>query len=283
MLAAITALALVFAPWAAVNREVGARSAVVLLPERFVDFTGRTEPVPTPALPTVLVLTVAGLALVGVGSALSGRGRHLVWLAAGVVLVGGTVWGLSRFSDHVTQAREAAVVGEIERAIANPRPNQDVAVLREALAAVGERSIDETQAATRAGGLVIRRLPYTNSDLGWAAFLSLVTGLAALVFALRWSPRFKRATDALARGAAVPATSILLALGAAAVVILLLQPTPMGGSVEVEGAFTGLVGRLDTLWYAYYTMFHDALGTVGGFAESLKFATPLIFTGLAVA
>ena len=105
MLAAITALALVFAPWAAVNREVGARSAVVLLPERFVDFTGRTEPVPTPALPTVLVLTVAGLALVGVGSALSGRGRHLVWLAAGVVLVGGTVWGLSRFSDHVTQAR----------------------------------------------------------------------------------------------------------------------------------------------------------------------------------
>src|SRR5690606_34266796 len=41
-------------------------------------------------------------------------------------------------------------------------------------------------------------------------------------------------------------------------------------------------GRIDTLWYAYFTMFHDALGTVNGFAESLKFATPLIFTGLAV-
>src|SRR5690606_3217966 len=49
------------------------------------------------------------------------------------------------------------------------------------------------------------------------------------------------------------------------------------------GAFERLVGRLDTLWYAYYTMFRDALGTVGGFAESLKLATPLIFTGLAVA
>src|SRR5690606_1587098 len=45
----------------------------------------------------------------------------------------------------------------------------------------------------------------------------------------------------------------------------------------------GLTGRLDTLWYAYYTMFHDSLGTINGFAESLKFATPLIFTGLAVA
>src|SRR5690606_35414525 len=78
------------------------------------------------------------------------------------------------------------------------------------------------------------------------------------------------------------AISILLALAAAAVVILLLQPTPSAPGVEL-GAFEGLVGRLDTLWYAYYTMFHDALGTVGGFAESLKFATPLIFTGLAVA
>lgn len=283
LLAGITALALVFAPWAAVNREVGARSAVVLLPERFVDFTGRTDPVDTPALPTVLIFTVVGLVGVAAGSAAPGRSRHLLWLAAGIVLVGGTVWGLSRFSGHVAEAREAAVVAEIERAIANPRPNQDVALLQDALAAVGERTLDETQAATRAGGLVIRRLPYTNSDLGWAAFLALLTGVAALVFAARWSPRFKAATDALARAAAVPATSILLALGAAAVVILLLQPTPVGGSVEIDNAFTGLVGRLDTLWYAYYTMFHDALGTVGGFAESLKFATPLIFTGLAVA
>ncbi len=283
LLAGITALALIFTPWAAVNREVGARSAVVLLPDRFIDFTGRTDPVPTPALPTVLVITVAGLALVGVGGALPGRARHLAWLAGGVLLIGGTVWGLQRFSDHVAEAREGAVVAEIERAIANPRPNQDVDVLREALSLVDERTLEETQAATRAGGLVIRRLPYTNSDLGWAAFFALITGGAALVFAARWGPRFKRATDALARSAAVPATSILLALAAAAVVILVLQPTPMGGSAEVAGAFERLVGRLDTLWYAYYTMFHDALGTVGGFAESLKFATPLIFTGLAVA
>ena len=43
------------------------------------------------------------------------------------------------------------------------------------------------------------------------------------------------------------------------------------------------VGKLDTLYYSYQTLFANSLGTLGGFMESLKFATPLIFTGLAVA
>ena len=283
LLAAITALALVFAPWGAINRETGARSAVVLLPDRFVDFTGRTDPVDLPAQGTVLLLSVIGLLGVAAGAATPGRGRHYVWLLAGVVLVAGTAWGLGRFSDAVSDARRDAVAAEIERAILNPRPNYDVEVLSEALDLVPERTVDQTLIASRSGGLVIRRLPYTNSDLGWSAFLAIVTGLAALLFGLRRFARFAKITDTIGRGAAVPATSILLALGAAAVVILLLQPTPLGSSVEIGDAFTRFVGRLDTLWYAYYTMFHDALGTVGGFAESLKFATPLIFTGLAVA
>lgn len=70
---------------------------------------------------------------------------------------------------------------------------------------------------------------------------------------------------------------------AAAVVILALQPTPAGSSADVSGWFAYFVGRVDTLWYAYYSMFYDSLGTVNGFVESLKLATPLIFTGLAVA
>ena len=44
-----------------------------------------------------------------------------------------------------------------------------------------------------------------------------------------------------------------------------------------------LVGRIDTLWHAYLTLFSDSLGTLSGFMEALKFSTPLIFTGLAVA
>lgn len=282
-LVAVTALAVIFAPWAAVSRETGARSAVVLLPDRFIDFTGRTNPVDLPAQSTVLVLTIVGLAGAAAGGALRGRGRYLVWLASGVLLIGATTWGLNRFAASVDAARTQALVGEISAAIANPRPTMNPDVLREALEGATERSLGENIAAARAGGLVIRRLPYTNSDLGWAALLAMVTGLFAVTFGLRMWPRVREVQDRLFRGVAVPAMSILLALAAAAVVILVLQPTPMGSGVDPGGGLIALTGRLDTLWYAYYTMFHDALGTINGFAEALKFATPLIFTGLAVA
>jgi len=282
-LVAVTALAVVFAPWAAVNRETGARSAVVLLPDRFIDFTGRTTPVDLPAQPAVLVLTLVGLVAAAAGGALKGRGRHVVWLASGVLLIGATVWGLDRFAVSVSAARTQAMVGEISAALANPRSTMNPQMLQQALDGVAERSLEENIAAARAGGLVIRRLPYTNSDLGWSAFLAIVTGLFAILFGLRMWPRVRAVQDRLFRGVAVPATSILLALAAAAVVILVLQPTPMGAGVEPGSGLTSFTGRLDTLWYAYYTMFHDSLGTINGFAESLKFATPLIFTGLAVA
>ncbi len=280
-LALLAALALAVAPWGAVNRETGARSAVLLLPERYIDFTGRTDPVDFPESRTVLIVTVLGAALAAAGGAVPGRARHAVWLASAIALIGVTVWGLARFGDATDAARASTVRAQVEAAIADPSPRQDPQVLGEALSAFDERSLDENIAALRAGGLVIRRLPYTNTGPGLASFLAVLLGLVAGVAGLRAGPRLRRGIDAFLRGAAVPGISILLALGAAAVVILLLQPTPTGSGVSPQG-FEALVGRLDTLWYAYYTMFHDALGTVGGFAESLKLATPLIFTGLAV-
>ncbi len=281
-MAVVTAAALLLAPWGAVNRETGARSAVVLLPQRYVDFTGRTAPVDFPAGATVLVVTAVGTLLAAGGALTGSRARHAVWLAAAVLLVGANAWGVSRFGAAVDEARRAAVRAQVEEAIADPTPRQDPDVLRQVLAAFDERSLAEDLDAARAGGLNIRRLPYANVGPGWAAFIAVVLGLVAGVAGLRGWPRLRRGIDAFMRSAAVPAISILLALAAAAVVILLLQPTPMAAGLAV-GGFERLVGRLDTLWYAYYTMFRDALGTVGGFAESLKLATPLIFTGLAVA
>lgn len=282
-LALLTALAVVAAPWGAVNRETGARSAVVLLPDRMVDFTGRTEPVELPAQGTVLVLTLLGLAGVAGGAALRGRTRFVVWAVSGLVLVAGTAWGVNRFFDSVADARVSALVAEVQRVIDNPRPNVDVDQLRQVVADAPDRSLSENIAAADDAGLVIRRLPYSNAGFGLTAFLAVVTGIFALLFGLRYWETASRLLDRVMRAAAVPAISIALALLAAAVVILALQPTPVGASAEVEGWFLYLVGRLDTLWYAYYSMFHDSLATVNGFAESLKFATPLIFTGLAVA
>lgn len=281
-MAVVTAAALILAPWGAVNRETGARSAVVLLPQRYVDFTGRTAPVDFAAGGAVLLVTSLGTLLAAGGSLTGSRARHGAWLAAAVLLIGANAWGVSRFGAAVDEARRAAVRAEVEEAIADPSPRQDPAVLREALAAFDERTLAENIAAVRAGGLNIRRLPYANVGPAWAAFIAVLLGLVAGAAGLRAWAGPRRAIDAFLRSAAVPAISILLALAAAAVVILLLQPTPVAAGLEL-GGFERLVGRLDTLWYAYYTMFRDALGTVGGFAESLKLATPLIFTGLAVA
>jgi general nucleoside transport system permease protein len=129
----------------------------------------------------------------------------------------------------------------------------------------------------------VRRLPYGGAALGPAAFLTFVAGAVALFFGLRALPRASRVVDRVVTAVAVPAVSILLALVAAAVVILVLQPTPLGRDVLVAGPVAALAGRLDTLWHAYYTLFSGSLGTVKGFLDALSFATPLIFTGLAVA
>ncbi len=281
-MAVLTLIAVAVAPWAAYNRETGARSAVLLLPERHFDFTGRTPPVDVPGSGVVLLLTLLGAAGIGAAAAAPERTRRVVWLGFGALLVGVTAWGYSSFNAAVGDARIGAFENEVTAAIAAARPNIDVERLQEALAGARESTLDENIAAARTAGLVIRRLPYTNSGFGPTAFFAVVTGLLALLFGAKVWPRAARAIDGTVKAAAVPAISIVLALLAAAVVILALQPTPLGSNIDMSSFFTRLVGRIDTLWHAYYTMFHDSLGTVNGFAESLKIATPLIFTGLAV-
>jgi len=283
VLAAVALAAVLVAPWGAINRETGARSAVMMLDGRTFDFTGRTEPVEFPQRSAVFVMTLLGLGGLGAGAFLRERPRRVTWLAAGLLLVVGTGWGLQRFTTDIDAARVGAFETELRGAIERPRPAYDVDRLQEALATVGERSLAENVALVDEAGLVIRRLPYTNAGFGASAFLVMVAGAMALLFGLRAVRGMPGLVDRLLHSAAIPTAAILLALLAAAVVILALQPTPVGASVQLGGPFERLVGRLDTLWYAYYSMFHDSLGTVNGFAESLKFATPLIFTGLAVA
>ncbi|MEX2534976.1 MAG: ABC transporter permease [Trueperaceae bacterium] len=271
------------APWAALNREIGARSSVLLLPGRVYDFTGRTAPVPVGGLEVVLTLGLLAFLVLIVSSLVSGRRRFLAWLAAGVVLLASTAWGLQNVGEAVSHARKAAFIEEVQQAIENPRGNRDLDVLSQVVAGAEERSLAELRTDSEAAGLNVRRLPYTRSGMGLAAFFSVIFGLAAILLGLRILPGASRVIDRLLGAVAVPAMSIILALLASAVVVLLLQPTPLGSDVEVAGPLMGLAGRLDTLWYAYLTLFADSLGTLAGFLESLKFTTPLIFTGLAVA
>ena len=281
--AILTTLSLWVAPWAALNRETGARSTLVLLPNRVIDFTGRTEPVVIPGQLFLLLGSLALLAVIISVAFLKTKQRYLSWLIAGIALITLTGVGLNGFMDAIQTTRVALFIENIEQALENPRDTMDVEALNRVIDRAPSQSIDTSLMQARQAGVTVRRLSYNGASMGLSAFLTIVTGLLAILFGLRFFSRMNKLIDRVLASVAVPATSIFLALVAAAVVILSLQPTPLGRDVVISGPYMGLVGRLDTLWYAYQTLFADSLGTLNGFAESLKFATPLIFTGLAVA
>ena len=94
VLSLLSSLCLYLAPWAAINRETGAKSALLLLPNRIIDFTGRTEPLTMAGLNNVLMVLVICLAVLLVSSMLAKHTRLLLWLIAGVVLSRGYLLGL---------------------------------------------------------------------------------------------------------------------------------------------------------------------------------------------
>lgn len=282
-LSVVSLLGLWLAPWAAIARATGARSTVLLLPNRVLDFSGRTEALPIAGLGLVLGLSAILLALILAASFLKGRPHYLLWLVAGVGLIITTAWGLANVQRAVGDVRLSLVTNAITEALVEPRDSIDVAALEAVLADAPVTSIDATVLKARKAGFTIRRLAYGGSGMGLAAFLAYITGGLALFFGLRLFTRLGRTLDRILTLIAVPATSILLALLAAAFVILFLQETPVNGDIDIANWQIALAGRLEVLWYSYLTLFANSLGTVGGFAESLKFATPLIFTGLAVA
>lgn len=283
VLAVLTALSVWLAPWAAFNRETGARGAVTLLPERVVDFTGRTDALTVPGMGLVLTLTLIGVAVVAAGAALARTPRRLAWLAGGLLLVSATSVGLDRYGTTHEDARLDIVRATLEEELADPGRRVDVAGLEALVARMGDQPLTQTQQEALEVGVRIRRLPYSGIAPGLAAFLALVTGGMALLFGVRILEPADRFVRRLIDMAAVPVTAILLALGAAAVVILALQATPLGSDVVLSSWQEVLAGRLDTLWFAYYTLFSGSLGTFEGFVDALSFATPLIFTGLGVA
>lgn len=279
----ITALSFWLVPWAAINRETGSRSALLLLPDRILDFTGRLDPVTFSGMQNVLLFSLIFAGLMFLSGALRGLPARLVWLLAGVGLIVVTSLGLDSFSASVDEARLASVLDTIESTLERPRPVHDVPALEQLLADAPELELDQVLSRSEAGGLLIRRLPFSNSGMALAAFLAYVTGVLGIVYGLTFLPRYSRLLDRAIRAGSVPAVSILLALVASGVVILLLQPTAMGSDVPEFGLADRFAGRADTLWYAFYTLFAGSLATFPGFLEALKFSTPLIFTGLALA
>lgn len=286
LLALLALLSLFIAPWAAINRETGARGTLLVLPNRTYDFTGRTEPVQVPG--QALVLGLGTLALLGVvgAAALPDRRRatrYSLWLVAGTVLLAIVVWGSLAVGRATQDAQYSALLADAQEELADPGRRVDVEALQAIVEQAEALSTADLFVGLQDAGLRIRQLPYETTSVGLAAGLSFVVALLALLFGLRLVPSLARFLDRAAAAIAVPATSILLALLAAAIVIFALQPTPLGDDVTVSGPLMYLAGRLDVLWYAYGSLFATSLTNPAGLMEALKFATPLIFTGLAVA
>jgi general nucleoside transport system permease protein len=285
LLACLTALSLLLAPWAAINRSSSAESSVLLLPNRYVDFTGRTDALPVGGLNLTLIIVIVCVAVILLGTFLTKQLRSLLWIVAGIVLIITTALSTSSITRVSNNARIALVVESLQGSLENPREGTDLERLQQIIDEAPNRAVDETVLEARQAGVDVRRLnrlPYGNAGIGLTAFLCYVTGIIALMLGLRMFDALDDIIDRIFATAAVPLSSILLALVAAAIVILSLQGTPVDEAVTLSG-FQYLVGRLDTLWYSYYTLFADSLTTFPGILQSLTFATPLIFTGLAVA
>ena len=282
-LALLALLSLFVAPWAAISRETGARGTVLLLPNRVYDFTGRTDPVQVPLQGVVLGVSALTLAAIAAGSGLRERRRNALWLGAGAVLVATVVWGSVSVGQTTRGAQYASLLLDAQEELADPGRRVDVAALEAVVAEAENLSTDDLLERLQDAGLRIRQLPYAATSVGLAAALAFAAGLLAFGFGLQLFPRVGALLSRALAAVAVPATSIFLALVAAAVVILVLQPTPLGDDVTVLGPLMYLAGRLDVLWYAYQSLFATSLTNPAGFMEALKFATPLIFTGLAVA
>ena len=283
VLALMSILSIFFAPWATIHRELGAKGTVLLLPNRIIDFTGHIIPLEIPHQVLVLLLSLIALSLIALASLLKDKMRLRVWFLSGVVLVGITAYGYQSLNKSLESAKVAGLAQIAEQAIAKPRRSTNVEEVKNIVKNIHLNPSDKSILALKAAGVRVRNLPYSNSAMGLSAFLSIVVGLIAIIFSLRFSPKFNSFLDNLLYKIAIPTISILLALVAAAIVILALQPTPLGRGIEINNVYVYLVGRIDTLWYAYQTIFASSLGNVSGFLEALKFATPLIFTGLAVA
>jgi simple sugar transport system permease protein len=285
LLSAISGLCLYLAPWVAINRETGAKSALLLLPNRLVDFTGRTDPLVISGLTVVLIILAVCIALMLVASFLAKQSRLLLWLLLGVVMLVTTYWGSSSVYRAVNTARTNLLIESIQNDIDNPREGANIEKLKEIIDKAPERPMEISIIEAKEAGANAKRLsrlPYGNSGLGLTVFLCYVTGLLAVVLGLRRFDRFDDTIDRMLGIIAVPLSSILLALLVSGIVILSLQGTPVADGMTLN-SLDYLTGRLDTLWYSYLTLFANSLGTAEGFVRSLSFATPLIFTGLAVA
>ncbi|WP_425145635.1 ABC transporter permease [Deinococcus sp.] len=131
-----------------------------------------------------------------------------------------------------------------------------------------------------AKGVKLRRIPFSSGGANLGLFLALMSGLVSTFAGLSqfraWWERLNRL-----RGLLVPTVAISLAILVGAVVVLVVQKVPSDPSIKLNLVST-FVGKADVVWFVFSSLFAPITNLTGA-VDSLKLATPLIFTGLSVA
>nr|WP_189069641.1 ABC transporter permease [Deinococcus radiotolerans] len=121
---------------------------------------------------------------------------------------------------------------------------------------------------------------YASGGMNLGLFLPALAGLIAAGAGLSALPRVWQAFNRM-RSLLVPIAAIGLAVLVGAIVVLIVQP-----SINQSGAPMGLwsawLAKSDLVYFVYSTLFAP-ITSLNPLLDSLKIATPLIFTGLSVA
>lgn len=142
------------------------------------------------------------------------------------------------------------------------------------------QSVEAINGPALEAGTSPRRLPLRRFSLSLGAYLGVFFSLGILILARLQLPGGK-AFLVRYRGVVVPLVSLLLASFIGALVVGFIRPG-LGAEGKVLPLLDTVATKLDLVTYTFQLLFSPIISLTGWF-QSLLLATPLIFTGLAVA
>jgi simple sugar transport system permease protein len=147
-------------------------------------------------------------------------------------------------------------------------------------AVVFYQSVNAVNGPALEAGTSPRRLPLRRFSLSLGAYMGVFFSLGMLILARLQLPGGK-AFLVRYRGVVVPLMSLLLAALIGALVVGLIRPG-LGAEGKALPLLEVIATKLDLVTYTFQLLFSPVISLTGWF-QSLLLATPLIFTGLAVA
>lgn len=207
-------------------------------------------------------LNLAGLELPGLNTAWVGV---MFWLWAVLILGAGVVFTLP---NPQTRARLLYALGAVG------------IVLFVVQFILFYQPINAANQAALEAGTSPRRLPFRRFALSLGAYLGLFYAIGLLLLA-RMQLAGGKAFLVRYRGVVMPLVSLIISVVLGGIIVAVLK-NGLGADGKDLSTLQALTAELDLVTYTYQLLFSPMI-SLNGWFNALTFATPLIFTGLAVA